>query len=96
MIASLTKGLSRGGLIAALAMGTIALSSAQAGAVSAGVRANCAGDYMSYCSQHPVGSKGVRSCMRRNGHRLSKRCVNALVRAGQVSKREVRRRSARR
>jgi hypothetical protein len=27
--------------------------------------------------------------MRANGHRLSKRCVNALVAAGEVSKREV-------
>jgi len=96
MIATLTKGLSRGGLIAALAVGTLALSTPQAGAVSASVRANCTGDYLSYCSQHPVGSKGVRRCMRANGHRLSKRCVRALVSSGEVSKRETSRRSARR
>jgi hypothetical protein len=32
--------------------------------------------------------------MRANGHKLSKRCVNALVSAGEVSKAEVERRSA--
>ncbi len=87
MIATLTKGLTRGGLIAALATGTIALTTGHAGAVSASVQASCAGDYFAYCSAHPVGSKGVRRCMRRNGPRLSKRCVKALVAAGEVSKR---------
>ncbi len=87
MIATLTKGLTCGSLIAALAMGTIALTSVHAGAVSASVQASCAGDYFAYCSAHPVGTKGVRRCMRRNGHRLSKRCINALVAAGEVSKR---------
>ena len=89
MIATLATGLTRGGLIVALAMGTMALTTAHAGAFSARVEASCAGDYMAYCSQHPVNGKGVRSCMRRNGRRLSKRCVNALVAAGEVSKREV-------
>ena len=89
MIATLTTGLTRGGLIAALAMGTMALTTAHAGAFSAGVEVSCEGDYLAYCSQHPVNGKGVRSCMRRNGRRLSKRCVNALVAAGEVSKREV-------
>ena len=96
MIATLPTGLSRGGLIAALVIGTMALTTAHAGAFSAKVEASCAGDYYAYCSQHPVEGKGVRSCMRRNGNRLSKRCVNALVAAGEVSKREVSRRSARR
>ena len=96
MIATLSTGLSRGGLIAALAMGAMALTTAHAGAFSARVEASCAGDYMAYCSQYPVNGKGVRSCMRRNGNRLSTRCVDALIAAGEVSKREVSRRSARR
>ncbi len=96
MIATFTKGLTRGGLIAVLAVGTIALSTAPSGAVSASVQASCASDYFAYCSAHAVGSKSLRRCMRRNGNRLSKRCVNALVAAGEVSKREVSRRSARR
>ena len=96
MIATLPRGLSRGGLIAVIAMATITLSTALAGATSASVRSNCAGDYFAYCSAHPVGSKSLRRCMRANGHRLSKRCVKALVASGQVSKRQVSRRSARR
>ena len=92
MIETSTKGLTRGGLIVAVAIGTIALTTTHAGAFSARVEASCAGDYLAYCSQHPVNGKGVRSCMRRNGHRLSTRCINALVAAGEVSKREVSRR----
>ena len=89
MMATLTEGLSRYGLIAALALGAIALTTAHADAFSASVEAACAGDYFSYCSAHPVEGKSVTRCMRANGHRLSKRCVNALVAAGEVSKREV-------
>jgi hypothetical protein len=51
-------------------------------------------DYFSYCSQHAVGSSALRRCMRNAGPRLSKRCVNALISAGEVSKREVSRRAA--
>jgi hypothetical protein len=51
-------------------------------------------DYFSYCSQHAVGSSALRRCMRNAGPRLSKRCVNALISAGEVSQREVSRRAA--
>ncbi|HRQ26900.1 hypothetical protein [Hyphomicrobium sp.] len=66
----------------------------QAAAVSLGVKMACASDYYSYCSQHAVGSPGVRKCMRANGHNLSNRCVTALIKAGEVSKSEVERRVA--
>lgn len=66
----------------------------QAGAVSLGVKLACASDYYSYCSQHPSGSVAVRQCMRAHGPQLSKRCVNALISAGEVSKVEVGRRRA--
>ena len=36
----------------------------------------------------------LRSCMDRNGHKLSKMCVNALVKAGEVSQAEVERRQS--
>ena len=65
-------------------------------AVSSAVRAACMSDYFAYCSMHEVGSSGVRQCMRSAGSRLSKRCVNALVAAGEVSKTEVARRAAER
>lgn len=66
----------------------------QAGAVSLGVKMACASDYYSYCSQHAVGSPAVRQCMRANGPQLSKRCITALIGAGEVSKTEVDRRRA--
>lgn len=66
----------------------------QASAVSLGVKLACASDYYSYCSQHSPGSTGVRQCMRAHGSQLSKRCVNALIAAGEVSKAEVERRRA--
>ena len=52
----------------------------------------CASDYYAYCSKHDPDSPGVRSCMRTNGSRLSKSCINALVAAGEVSKSEIERR----
>jgi len=67
---------------------TAALST-QADAVSLGVKLACASDYYSYCSHHPVGSVGVRQCMRSHGLQLSKRCINALISAGEVSQAEV-------
>lgn len=70
---------------AAAAFGTLGLAT-QAGAVSLGVKLACATDYYAYCSQHAVGSAGLRRCMRAHGPQLSSRCVNALVAAGEVSK----------
>ena len=58
------------------------------------VEVACAADYFAYCSKHDPDSPAVRSCMRRNGTKLSQRCVNALVAAGEVSKSEVERRAS--
>jgi len=41
-----------------------------------------------------VGSKELRQCMNENGHRLSHKCVNALVADGEISAEEVARRAA--
>jgi hypothetical protein len=81
-------------LAAAIALGSVAFHSSQASAVSLSVQLACAADYYAYCSKHDPDGPGVRTCMRANGHKLSKRCVNALVSAGEVSKAEVERRSA--
>jgi hypothetical protein len=51
---------------------------------------------LAYCSQHDPDGRGVRQCMRANGLKLSTACVNALIAAGEVSKREVARRAANR
>jgi hypothetical protein len=84
----------RAALTAFLALGAVAGPNSDAHAVSASVKFACAADYFSYCSQHSPSSPGVRQCFRANGASLSKRCVNALVAAGEVSKQEVSRREA--
>jgi len=80
--------------IAAIGLVATLLQATSAAAVDPRVEAACAGDYLSYCSQHDPDGPGVRQCMRANGHRLSNRCLNALVAAGEVSKKEMSRRSA--
>jgi hypothetical protein len=90
----LTSTTIRGVLTTAIAFGVLAVQSSQAGAVSTSVKMACMSDYFSYCSQHDVGSQELRQCMRAAGPKLSKRCVSALVSAGEVSQTEVDRRNA--
>lgn len=79
---------------ACFGLGAILVTITAANAVDARVRSACTGDYLTYCSQHDPDGKGVRRCMRSNGHKLSSACLNALVAVGEVSKKEIRRRSA--
>jgi len=81
-------------LATAITVAIVAGSASSAFAVSSSVKYACMGDYLSYCSGHAPGSKGVKRCMRSNGSKLSKSCVRALVKAGYVSKAEVSRRAA--
>jgi hypothetical protein len=81
-------------ILSVLTFAIIAATATQASAVSSSVRSACTGDYLSYCSAHAPNSPGVRRCMRANGPKLSRRCVNALIKAGYVSKRKTRRRAA--
>jgi hypothetical protein len=77
-----------------LSLAVLAMFATQAGAVSASVQSACASDYFAYCSRHDPDGPGVRKCMRANGLKLSKSCVDALIAAGEVSKSEVDRRAA--
>lgn len=80
---------------AGFATAALIVGAGSAEAVSLSVQRACMGDYLAHCSQHSIGSAAVRGCMSKVGPRLSNRCVNALVAAGEVSKTEVsRRRSA--
>lgn len=81
------------GLSAVVLLST-ALSAQEAAAVSVRVRIACASDYFAYCSAHAPNSPGVRQCMRAAGRKLSKRCVNALVGAGEITENEVARKAA--
>ena len=69
--------------VAALVALSLAVSS-MAYAYSPNVRKHCRADYMEYCSAHPVGSKGVRDCMRKVGPDLRPACINALAESGEV------------
>jgi hypothetical protein len=84
----------RTAIAAAVTLGVMSLQVAPAFAVSTAVKMACMTDYFSYCSAHQVGSQALRQCMRNAGPNLSKRCVNALISAGEVSQAEVSRRAA--
>ncbi len=76
------------------AVGAMLLAAAPVRAAGANVTMACASDYLAYCSKHPTEGPAVRQCMRANGSRLSPRCVEALISAGEVSRAEVKRREA--
>jgi len=65
-----------------------------ANAVSLRVKLACSRDYYALCSQFASDSPEVRQCMRAAGPKLSPRCINALVQAGEVSQEEVSHRAA--
>jgi hypothetical protein len=52
----------------------------------------CAVDYRKFCNEFGLETAALKLCMDRNGQKLSKTCVNALVQDGQVSQAEVDRR----
>ncbi len=79
---------SRSSYVALLALAAI-LPAGSAFALSLRVQIACATDYYAHCSAYSPTSSQVRSCMRAVGTSLSKRCVDALVAAGEVSAAEV-------
>lgn len=81
----------RSSLVALIAIAAI-LPASSAFAISLRVQIACATDYYAHCSAYSPTSPQVRSCMRAVGNSLSKRCVDALVSAGEVSAAEVSRR----
>lgn len=80
-------------ITAVLVSGALLSQITQAGAVSPAVKFACMSDYLANCSAYGVDTPELRKCMRAVGSRLSKRCINALVGAGEVSKAEVTRRA---
>ena len=59
------------------------------------VKNACRSEYYAYCSAHAVPSPGLRSCMRGVQDQLSQGCLKELVAAGEVSKADIRKYSAR-
>jgi hypothetical protein len=75
------------GLLAAAAA---VFAAGEAGAYSNRVIGACKADYKNFCPGYKEGSTALRECMRANGGAISKRCIDALVDAGEVSRAEVR------
>lgn len=70
---------------AAMVAGLSLLSMAAAAeGYSQKVKDACAGDYQSFCSQYAPDSTQLRRCFESNRKSLSRYCINALVDAGEV------------
>ena len=74
-------------LSAVAALGLLITSGRAVSAYSSRVNQSCSGDYHRFCAKYEVGSTKLRRCMDASRRRLSRRCVDALVRAGMVPRR---------
>jgi hypothetical protein len=83
----------RPGVLIAVVATVAGLWATSASAVSLHVKLACSRDYYAFCSQFASDSPEVRQCMRAAGEKLSSRCINALVDAGEVNPTEVSRRA---
>jgi len=70
--------------VAGLALMIAGLSASGAAAFSKKVRQACGFDYQDFCSQYDPDSSAARRCFESNRKSLSKPCVRALVDAGEV------------
>lgn len=73
-------------IVVGLAGPALALSYSEA------VKKYCRDDYKKYCGEYGLETNALRNCMDRNGDKLSKACVDALIQSGEVSRKEVERR----
>ncbi len=69
---------------------TVSAGDAHARKVTDRLKVACSGDYDRFCKGYKVESSKLRSCMRANGKRLSRVCVEALVDAGWVPRKVLR------
>jgi hypothetical protein len=58
-----------------------------ADAYSARVNSACERDYYRHCAKYSIGTPELRNCMIASRRSLSRRCVDALVSAGEVPRR---------
>lgn len=83
-------------LLAVLSAAVVAGGMGRAGAAlaySERVKAACKNDYLRFCPNYEVGTPSLRACMTQAGKRsaLTPRCVNALIDAGEVPRRHLKR-----
>jgi hypothetical protein len=70
----------------AFAVALTALPHPGAAEITPAVKQACRSDYKKFCAVYKLQDPGLRQCMNKAGHGLSKGCVDALVGAGEVSK----------
>jgi hypothetical protein len=68
----------------ALVVAAASLSASSAFAHSDRVKKDCAGDYQNFCAQYAPDTAQLRSCFESNRKGLSQICIRALVDAGEV------------
>jgi hypothetical protein len=74
--------ITKSSLAVTVAVLTMTVSAAEA--YSQKVKDACAGDYQNFCSQYAPDSTQLRRCFESNRKSLSRYCINALVDAGEV------------
>lgn len=57
-----------------------------ASAYSGRVKSACKSDFYRFCPSYKVGSSQLRTCMRSAGGNISRRCIDALANAGEISR----------
>lgn len=77
--------------VALSAAAMLMMGSSGAFAYSQRVKSACSGDYLQFCPHYEEGSPKLRGCMRSHGRSLSPNCVRALLDAGLVSKKDIKR-----
>lgn len=77
--------------IAFTAAALLVLSTGAAFAVSKEVRQACTSDYAAYCSEHKVGTSGLKSCMRAHRKMLTDACIHALGSSSEVTAADIKR-----
>ncbi len=77
--------------VAAMALAVVGMSATGALAFNKKVRKACGLDYQDFCSQYDPNSSAARRCFESNRRSLSKGCIRALVDAGEVPRKYLRR-----
>lgn len=75
-----------------LCVGYAAEAGAEQSRYSKALQQACMADYKKLCGEYGIETAALRTCMDKNGHSLTKTCLNALIDAGEVSQAEVDRR----
>jgi hypothetical protein len=76
----------------AVMAGSALFASTAADAYSSKVKDACAGDYQNFCARYMPDSTELRRCFESNRKGLSRICISALINAGEVPARYLKKR----